>query len=98
MVHASHHHQCRVISKIRAEARKVDASREQFALLAHVLDRVVREALQRVTDFKPASFGIGAHACKIEYHSGQQRLPLIKNFAACVRRRNLHRDRIPVGE
>ena len=40
---------------------------EQLALLAHVLDRVVREALQRLADLLAARIRLRAHALEAEH-------------------------------
>ena len=43
-----HHHKRRTVAEVGGKPRQLDAAGEQFALLAHVLDRVVREALERL--------------------------------------------------
>ena len=48
MANAAHHDERGPVAKVRAKARQLDAPRQQLALLAHVLDGVVREALERV--------------------------------------------------
>ena len=59
---AAHDHQRRAVAEVGGEARHLDPAGEQLALLAHVLDRVVREALERLADLAPAGLRLGAHA------------------------------------
>ena len=61
VVDAAHDDQRRAVAEVGVEARQVDAPRQQLALLEHVLDRVLRERLERVADLAPALVGGGAH-------------------------------------
>ena len=45
---AANDDQRRAVAEVRAKARQLDSPSQQLALLAHVLDGVVREALERV--------------------------------------------------
>ena len=67
VTHAAHDHERRAVAKVGGEARQLDPAGEQLALLAHVLDRVVREALQRLPDLAPAGLGLRPHAREVEH-------------------------------
>ena len=73
MLDAAHDHQRGAVAEVGGEARQVDPPGEQFALLAHVLDRVAREPLQRLSHLAPAGLGLRAHARQIQHDSlGQE--------------------------
>ena len=61
VVDAAHDDERRAVAEVRVEARQLDAPGEQLALLEHVLDRVLRERLERVADLAAALVGGGAH-------------------------------------
>ena len=75
-VHAAHDHQRGAVAEVGVKARQVDPPGEQFALLAHVLDRVAREPLHRLSHLAPAGLGLGAHARQVQHYSlGHQSIP-----------------------
>ena len=51
---AADHDERGAVAEVGAEARQLDPAREQLALLAHVLDRVDGEALERLVDLAAA--------------------------------------------
>ncbi len=93
MIDAAHDHERRAIAKVRREPRQVDPAGQQFALLAHVLDRVVRKALQCLADLAPARLGLGAHPRQVE-HLAAGHEPAVDAQHLLV----AHRDRLAVGE
>ena len=67
MTDAANDHERGAVAEVGGEARHLDLPGEQLALLAHVLDRVVREALERLADLAAAGLGLGAHAGEVEH-------------------------------
>ena len=60
---------------------------QQLALLAHVLDRVVGEALERLPDLAPADLGFRTHALEVEHLAARQRLAFAQHLdAPCATR------------
>ena len=93
VVDAAHDDERRPVAEVRVEARQLDAPGQQLALLEHVLDRVLRERLERVADLAAALVGGGADVLGL-LHDRRWR-------AACRRgapRRRGRWTRIAVGE
>ena len=82
MVDAAHDDQRRAIAKVGVEARQLDAARQQLALLEHVLDRVLREGLERVADLAPALVGRGADGGGLLHGAGRDDLGAAQDVAA----------------
>ena len=101
MADASHHDQRGAVAEVGREARQLDPARQQFALLPHVLDRVVGEALERLSDLPPPGLGLGAHARGMEHLAARQHLAPAQHFPPArgrVRASCQHDQRIPVGQ
>ena len=65
---------------------------EQLALLAHVLDRVVGEALERFVDPRAGRLGLGADPLEVEHAAARQHLAAAQDLGleppvGCVRLR-----------
>ena len=71
---APHNHERRAIAEVRGEAGQRDPAGQQFALLAHVLDGVVGEALERLADLQAPRVGFRADALQIEHLPACERL------------------------
>ena len=78
--------QRRAVAEVGREARQRDLAGEQLALLAHVLDRVVGEALERIADLAPARLGFRAHALAVEHLAACEQLALAQHLRTVTRR------------
>ena len=89
----------RAVAEVGREARQLDPAGEQLALLAHVLDRVVREALERLADLLAARLGLGAHALEVEHLAAREQLALAQHLrdARASRRARGPGERITSG-
>ncbi len=101
---ATDDHQRRAIAEVGREARHLDPAGEQLALLAHVLDRVVGEALERLADLAPARLGFRAHALEVEHLAAREHLALAQHLRTGPRdrlgrlARNTYDERVAVGD
>ncbi len=80
------------VTEVGGKARHLDLPGEQLTLLAHVLDRVVGETLQCLTDLVAASLGLSEHAREVEHLPTGHRLPAARHLTIT------HGDRLAVGE
>ncbi len=78
---AAHDDERGAVAEVGGEARQLDSAGEQLALLAHVLDRVVREALERLPDLLAAQLRFGAHALEVEHLTAGEQLPLAQHLS-----------------
>ncbi len=98
---AAYDDQRRAVAKVGGKARQLDPAREQLALLAHVLDRVVREALERLADLAPARLRFRrARARGRARLAAREQLPLAQHLAGDPVGRSFGHDDewIAVGE
>ena len=79
----------------------VDPAREQLALVAHVLDRVVGEALERLADLVSPRLGFAAHALSVEHLAAPDRLAAaehLRGHGRSARPADPDHHRVAVGD
>ena len=98
VAHPARHDERRAIAQVGAEPRHRDASREQLALLAHVLHRVEREALERLVYIAAPGVRLGADALRVEHLAASEQLAPAQDLRARspVRAAHPHDERLAV--
>ena len=73
--------QRRTVAEVRRKARQLDPASKQLALLTHVLDRVLREALERLVDLQAPGLRVGVYAPQVEDLARASTCPLRRTWA-----------------